>query len=820
MGLEESATIDESIIAVAKEMNLERSRWILEPEDYELETVRSIIDDIIRPVNQGVQELAVDSDGDGIPDDGDFSQHTDDRPCAPTDKVDCDDNCTDVPNPEQADSDLNGIGDACDCASECSSEGDTLCEEGTVSICERHKDGCLYWDSPSACGEGFCEDDNSCGHCDNNCSPEGETRCDEAEIVTCIEDENGCLDWSNPITCDEGFCGDDTSCGSCHHQCSEVGTSCDDDGVTREICTADENGCRTLSTETCDFSCSQGDCVSNTVATAQILSPRPCGIFFADEQATLWFRVDDLTGIDHFTIDLQEAPSCNIESLEGSIAGYPKLTTAVNSTYHILTGLSQDKWYRYRIESTASDGYQSTDVQGWFYLSSCPMGLGGSDCDSCAEGYQDHDKNETCHPDCETSGIDCGANGECDDSEGFAACLCDNGFYGAYCDTNTTDWPMYGYDRKHSSRSALRGPRKPFLKWSAPIEGWITSSPSIGADGTIYTGNTDRTAAGWAEYLLAYNPDGTQKWSYLMDPHVMLKTAPAIGPDGTIYASVHYYYVSYTPYGYLYALNSDGTYKWHFEAGIGTILSSPVLAENGTIYFGSDDSYLYALNPDGTLKWSYQTGDMVRSSPAIGGDGTIYFGSVDGNVYAINPDGTLKWQFPTEGPVYASPSIGTDETVYIGSDDTYLYAINPDGTQKWRFKSLYEVRSCPAIALDGTLYIGTYSTSWWVGTHFLYAINPDGTLKWDFPINSAINTNAAIDATGVIYIATSLIGAGTGDPHYIYAINKYGEEIWSFDIGFRTDSSPAIGPDETIYLGANNYEFYAVGNVESDQVGL
>jgi len=39
----------------------------------------------------------------------------------------------------------------------------------------------------------------------------------------------------------------------------------------------------------------------------------------------------------------------------------------------------------------------------------------------------------------------------------------------------------------------------------------------------------------------------------------------------------------------------------------------------------------------GTLKWKFTTGviGQVNSSPAIAADGTIYFGSDDGNLYAV-----------------------------------------------------------------------------------------------------------------------------------------------------------------------------------------
>jgi len=55
----------------------------------------------------------VDSDADGVADDGDDSGIVGDFPCTGGATLDCDDNCLLTPNPGQQDLDSNGIGDAC-----------------------------------------------------------------------------------------------------------------------------------------------------------------------------------------------------------------------------------------------------------------------------------------------------------------------------------------------------------------------------------------------------------------------------------------------------------------------------------------------------------------------------------------------------------------------------------------------------------------------------------------------------------------------------------------------------------------------------------
>lgn len=145
------------------------------------------------------------------------------------------------------------------------------------------------------------------------------------------------------------------------------------------------------------------------------------------------------------------------------------------------------------------------------------------------------------------------------------------------------------------------------LKWAMPTGSKIYASPAIGIDGTIYV-------CAWDGKLFAVSPHPTLppegggigweiKWTCQINGRI--SSSPVIGADGTIYFGSD----NYT----LYAVGADGRIKWGFYTRW-YIDSSPAIGIDGTIYVGSNDRNLYAINPDGppqAEKWTFQTGSQI-----------------------------------------------------------------------------------------------------------------------------------------------------------------------------------------------------------------
>lgn len=294
-------------------------------------------------------------------------------------------------------------------------------------------------------------------------------------------------------------------------------------------------------------------------------------------------------------------------------------------------------------------------------------------------------------------------------------------------------------------------------------------------------------AYAWVAASVAWAAPGEMVWRYQTGDSVV--SSPAIATDGTVYAG--------SLDNYIYAVNPNGSLKWSYETG-GKIYSSPAIAPDGTIYAGSYDGYLYALNPeDGTPEWSYPTGERIYSSPAVGTDGTVYVGGLNAYLYAVNTDGTLLWRYETGGRIASSPALAADGTIYVGSLDDHLYAINADGSLKWTFQTGAWIVSSPAVAANGTVYVGSHDYS-------LYAVNPDGTLRGQYQTGDEIWSSPAIGPDGTVYV-------GSHD-NALYALTAFGGFKWKYETGGAVWSPPAIGPDGAIYVGSNDGYLHTVNS--------
>jgi outer membrane protein assembly factor BamB len=221
------------------------------------------------------------------------------------------------------------------------------------------------------------------------------------------------------------------------------------------------------------------------------------------------------------------------------------------------------------------------------------------------------------------------------------------------------------------------------LRWAAPRGQSVWTTPAFGKGpeaGNSFWGSVDL-------YAFSLDQNGQQRWQTFTPGYVT--SSPALGSDGTVYVG------SFDDK--LYALDPDtGGVRWAFPTDA-HIYSSPALADDGTgrttaIYIASADGSVYALDSSGRLLWRYDTADPVRSSPVLGrkprgGGDILYVGSSNGGLYALDAaTGKRRWSFDTtprdpalrdRNDLNGSPALGR-RGVYIGGEHGRIWFIPYD----------------------------------------------------------------------------------------------------------------------------------------------
>ncbi len=350
-------------------------------------------------------------------------------------------------------------------------------------------------------------------------------------------------------------------------------------------------------------------------------------------------------------------------------------------------------------------------------------------------------------------------------------------------------WPMFRHDARHTGHSPYVGPRTNNVAWKYWTDDYyvLHSSPTIAHDGTVYLGGDDK------DYYALY-PDGSLKWRWDVGQS-WVDCSSCIDSEGNMYIAID---GNSSSYGTAYMFTQEGAVNWNYQI-TGWSESSPLIAADGTIIFGSRDHYVYALNNDGSLKWKYQTGSDVRSSPAMDPYGLIYIGSHDTNLYCFNSDGEIQWTFPSSGPIFSSPCIDLDNRIYFGTMDGKIYCIDQGGQEVWHYDTGGSHISSGGLDENlGVLYMGC-------DDHYFYALNLNGTLKWKYPVTGNIRTSPAIDAEGYIYIRDRGPGWTLSclDPDGNLVWNKNTESEYLYEIS----ASPSISNDGSLYIGCSGWAY-------------
>jgi outer membrane protein assembly factor BamB len=349
-----------------------------------------------------------------------------------------------------------------------------------------------------------------------------------------------------------------------------------------------------------------------------------------------------------------------------------------------------------------------------------------------------------------------------------------------------SSWPIFRRDAQLTARAQANGPTIPAVKWIARFGNGRLGTPAIGIDGTIYVPGVVDSA------LYAVAPDNGQVlWIFAGVRGEEFASSPVVGQEGTIYfaSSKHI----------LYAVNPDGTEQWRLTLG-GEVRVSANIGSDGTIYVTAWDNKLYAITPAGTIKWSADLkGRRSRNGPAIASDGTIYV-IADEYLMAFNEKGEFQFEHDCRDiSVLSGLMVEGNETVYVTALTTAkIKAISTGNVERWKtfFPNDFGPATMPALGSDGAIYFAS------VKEGGIFALNHDGSTRWTFTLPGTENlTELSLDAANNVYIVNDSLG--------LISLGNDGKLRWSLP-EVHCAYSPAFGADGTIYI-ASDKKLYAVG---------
>src|SRR5690606_33865855 len=289
-----------------------------------------------------------------------------------------------------------------------------------------------------------------------------------------------------------------------------------------------------------------------------------------------------------------------------------------------------------------------------------------------------------------------------------------------------------------------------------------------GPDGTVYTAGVNT--------VYAYNPDGSEKWSFTESPAGQgIMQGPTIGPDGNLYA------VSDLGGLGAFSLTPQGQFRWSvpgFSNHAGTGL--------GRIQFGPDNLYfaeswapgcfdlregMASVTLDGELDWCIPISGVSRPWATLDGRAVTWQGGMSGKtLLTYTPGGSLDWTHTFEFSPLAIGSVvaGPDNHLYVFHNNYTLAKLTADGDVVWEedqpinnFPWRADVAPDLGAVVSGSVY------GFGVNGTVIAAEPADGSLLWSVPVTGAsagAGAPAAFSLDGsVVYVPVNTVSFDVPD---------------------------------------------------------
>jgi len=138
---------------------------------------------------------------------------------------------------------------------------------------------------------------------------------------------------------------------------------------------------------------------------------------------------------------------------------------------------------------------------------------------------------------------------------------------------------------------------------------------------------------------------------------------------------------------------------------LGVSVGTAVVAQGGSLFFGSSDGHLYSMlwddprTNDAIFLWRTMAGGPVGATPhLVNGGEDIVFASQVGEVFdCTTSQKILNWDFSADGAIEGEIALDP-ENVYVASSDRSLYRLDIDsGVPRWRVRFPEPLHAGPVV---------------------------------------------------------------------------------------------------------------------------
>ncbi len=343
----------------------------------------------------------------------------------------------------------------------------------------------------------------------------------------------------------------------------------------------------------------------------------------------------------------------------------------------------------------------------------------------------------------------------------------------------------------------------------------LTTSPAVGADGTIYTAGSAINDAGfWVEELFSFAPSGqclanVPVGDGISGSPVSPISSVSLGLDGTIYVGDRLpddrsRIATFDPLD----LGSRGFLNTTQAIAASAMSSAAVVDAGGNVYAADEGGTVYGFRVDG-LHWQRTPPGVplgIDTTPALTADGYFWLVASDGHLHSFDTTNGDQAAYAILGSAgvqtASSPVVGPDGTVYVAYN-TNVFAVSGYGPPARAF--------WPCFRLNARNQADVRNDRWTAGVVTSVTVTP---IAFNSAPSSAYGINGDGIATG--YGTDTTYGTtafGAAPPAYApdsigYNVFRktpsYGQAIDPFMdvVGYYLNSSHYTGFDYDLRVGS------------------